>query len=123
MKLGYVLRRHHTGAGLLLIGDDADLETAGNAVHLQPMQRHTTLRVGDRHLGAESVRERAAGAFVGQVKTDGRGGDGPAGLVRHLDRERPRAAAAGGVDGAFAFHNLDLQDRDLSNRGADKRYS
>jgi hypothetical protein len=123
MRLRDVLRRQGARPGLFLRNDNADGKSPRNAVDLQAAQRYPPLGVGDRHVGSQPARERSTRPLLGEVKAHRRSRNRLAGLIRHGNCQWTRAPATWRMHRAFAFDHLDLENRDLGRRGANKRYS
>jgi hypothetical protein len=93
---------------LLLGGDDTDLETPRCAIRLEGVERRAASGVGRRDIGAQTAREVASGAILGQMDARCCALNRPTGFIRDLDYQRPGGAGAGLVDCTLAFKNLNM---------------
>lgn len=94
-RIGDVLEGDRAGGRLLLGGDDAHLETSGDAVQLHASQDRAPVLVGSDHFRAQSVGERAARAIFGKMEAYRGARDRASGFVSHLHRERAGGARPG----------------------------
>ena len=113
--LGDVLEGHHARAGLLLGGDDANLEPSRRAVHLQGARWRAAASVRDGDIGSQTVGESTAGTVIGQMETDRGSLHRLPGLIGDFHRQRTRIARAGRVHCPFPFNHLDVQNGHLTD--------